>query len=329
MTDQLTLGHPKDLPTLIDPIGEVLHQLRLTGTFYCQAELTAPWGINIPPKNDAMSFLVVTEGSCVLRLEGEDPTTINRGDFVLMTGGTSRQLSSVTGGQFVDLAELPIQKLTDVFETLQYGAGGDVTRGIYGIVQFNHVTGQHLMEMLPPIFKIDTWGAEASLWLQSTLQFIAMEAKELRPGGETVVTRLADVIVIEAIRRWINTAPEANKGWLKGMRDSRIGAALLAIHRSPEQNWSLESLSKTAGMSRSAFAARFADIVGQPAMHYLINWRMRLARMELLETSDSILVISGRVGYNSEPAFSRAFKRVFNVSPQGIRQRKPNHSKHS
>lgn len=310
----------KHLPGQVDPIGEVLHQLRLMGTFYCQAELTAPWGINIPPGTDVMSFLVVTEGSCILRLEGNDPFTINRGDFVLMTGAALRQLSSGTDASVVELAELPIQKLTDVFETLQYGGGGDVTRAIYGIAQFNHVTGQHLMEMLPPIFKIDTWGDEAGLWLHSTLGFIAREAKELRPGGETVVTRLADVIVIEAIRRWINTAPEANNGWLKGMRDRRIGVALSAIHRSPAENWSLASLAKTAGMSRSAFAAYFTDIVGQPAMNYLMNWRMRLARMELIETSDSILEIAGRVGYNSEPAFSRAFKRVYKVSPQGMRR---------
>lgn len=323
MTDHPVVAEMEYLPGQVDSIGEVLHQLRLMGTFYCQAELTAPWGINIPPGSDVMSFLVVTEGSCILRIEGSDPFTINRGDFVLMTGAASRQLCSGTDAPIVELAELPIQKLTDVFETLHYGGGGDVTRAIYGIAQFNHVTGQQLMETLPPIFKIDTWGAEADLWLHSTLQFIAREAQELRPGGETVVTRLADVIVIEAIRRWINTAPEANNGWLKGMRDRRIGMALSAIHRSPAKNWSLASLAKTAGMSRSAFAARFSDIVGQPAMNYLTNWRMRLARMELLETPDSISEISSRVGYNSEPAFSRAFKRVYNVSPQGMRQSKP------
>lgn len=303
-----------------DPVGEILHQLRLSGVFYCQADLTAPWGIDIPAQDDVMAFLVITEGHCHLRIEGQSAISLDRGDLVLMATDAPRQIYSDPTATISALSDLPVQKINGVFELLRFGGGGETARALYGIVRLNHATGESLLEMLPTTFKIDTWDAGTSLWLQTTLQFIAQEAMTMRPGGDTVVTRLADVIVIEAIRRWINTAPEARNGWLRGIRDPRIGPALLAIHRAPAKDWTLQALAKTAGLSRSAFSARFTDIVGQPAMQYLATWRMRLARLELTETSKPIAVIAEDVGYKSEPAFSRAFKRIYKIPPQGARQ---------
>ena len=303
-----------------DPLGEILHLLKLTGTFYCQSELSAPWGFNIPELEGVMAFLVVTDGQCLLEVVGEEPLLVENGNLVLLTCGTKHRLRSDLNATSEDLASLPVRKITDAYETLQYGGGGDLTRAMYGIVRFDHAAGQRLMDLLPNVLKIDKWSEHSSDWLQSTLQFISREARELRPGGETVITRLADVVVIEAIRNWINTAPEANKGWLKGIRDNQIGRAIMAIHRTPAHDWSVETLAKTAGMSRSAFSARFTDLVGQSAIQYLTTWRMQLARTRLLETSQSLSTIADSLGYQSEPAFSRAFKRVFDVSPGRIRQ---------
>ena len=303
-----------------DPLGEILHLLKLTGTFYCQSRLSAPWGIEVPAFEDVMSFVMVTGGRAWLTAGSGDPLAVEQGDLVLLTGVCEHRLQSDPDAPVVGLDALPIRKITEIYETLDYGGGGDVTAVTYGIVRIDHAAGGMLMDLLPDVLKIDTWSGESGSWLQATLQFIAREARTLRPGGETVITRLADVVVIEAIRNWINTAPEADRGWLKGARDPQIGRAIVAIHRAPAQDWTVESLAREAGMSRSAFAARFTELIGQPAMRYLVWWRMQLARERLLRTSQSLAVIASDLGYRSEPSFCRAFKRVFGHPPGQVRR---------
>jgi AraC-like DNA-binding protein len=135
-----------------------------------------------------------------------------------------------------------------------------------------------------------------------------------------VITHLADILIIQAIRSWLDSAPDANQGWLAALRDKQIGRALSAIHRAPEKAWSVTSLAKEAGMSRSGFSARFTDLVGDSVMRYLTQWRMRLARSHLLDQSESLSLLAERVGYQSEAAFCRAFKREFGVSPGNVRK---------
>lgn len=265
---------------------------------------------------------MVTDGRCWLEVDDEEPLLVEKSDLVLLTCSSQHRLRSALDGLTESLAALPVCKVTEAYETLQYGGGGDITRAMYGIVRFDHAAGQGLMDLLPNVLKIDTWSEHSSAWLQSTLQLISRQAGELRPGGETVITRLADVVVIEAIRNWINTAPEEGKGRLKGVRDNQIGRAIMAMHRSPAHDWTVETLARTAGMSRSAFSARFTSLVGQSAMQYLTTWRMQLARTKLLETSQPLSTIAVNLGYQSEPAFSRAFKHIFHVSPGRIRQQK-------
>ncbi|MEJ2125151.1 MAG: AraC family transcriptional regulator [Alphaproteobacteria bacterium] len=303
-----------------DPLGEILHLLKLTGTFYCQASFTAPWGVEVPSFAGVMSFAVVTSGRCWLTVGSEAPFLIEQGNLVLMTSGAELNFRSDHDAPLMSLDELPIRKVTELYETLEYGGGGETTSIMYGIVRIDHAASGMLMNLLPDVLKIDTWNEEAGSWLQGTLQFIAREARELRPGGETVITRLADIVVIEVIRRWINTSPEADRGWLKAARDHQIGRTIIAIHRAPAHNWTVDSLAKIAGMSRSAFSARFTNLVGAPAMKYLTIWRMHLARAKLLETSQSIAAIAADLGYQSEPAFNRAFKRIFNEPPGQVRR---------
>ncbi|MCB1461437.1 MAG: AraC family transcriptional regulator [Nitratireductor sp.] len=304
-----------------DPLGEILHLLKLTGTFYCQSRLTAPWGIDIPAFPGLLTFAMVTGGRCWLNTGNGDPVPVEQGNLLVLTGGTEHSFLSEPGAQCKTLEELPIRRVSQIYETLEYGGGGPATNLIYGIVRIDHAASGMLMELLPDVLKIDTWNTGSSGWLQGTLQFIAREAEELRPGGETVITRLADIVVIEAIRNWINTPSQADKGWLRGVRDPQIGRALVAIHRAPAQDWTVASLADAARMSRSAFAARFTDFVGMSAMRYLAFWRMQLARERLQETSQSIATIAADLGYLSEPAFNRAFKRVFGEPPGGIRRR--------
>ena len=303
-----------------DPLGEILHLLKLTGTFYCQSRFTAPWGITIPGFPDVMSFAVVIGGRAWMKVGEDAPFEIQKGDLVLMTHGAPIKLYSDAEARLMELEELPIRKVTELYETVEYGGGGAECSIMYGLVRLDHASSPMLMALLPDVLKIDPWEEEAGSWLQGTLQFIAREARELRPGGETVITRLADVVVIEAIRRWLSRSADADRGWLKAARDPQVGRAIVAIHRDPAADWSVESLAQVAGMSRSAFAARFTGLVGTPAMQYLAQWRMNLARRILQETGQPIAAIAAELGYQSEPAFNRAFKRVFGTTPGQVRR---------
>ncbi|MEO0625009.1 MAG: AraC family transcriptional regulator [Pseudomonadota bacterium] len=303
-----------------DPLGEILHLLKLTGTFYCQSRLRAPWGVAIPGFPDLMSFTVVIGGRCWLTVGEGEPFPLEKCDLVLTTSGAPVSFRSDLDTPLKTLEELPIKKVTELYETLDYGGVGAETSLMYGLMRIDHAASGLLLALLPDVLKIDPWEEDAGGWLQGTLQFIAREARELRPGGETVITRLADVVVIEAIRRWLNSAPEADRGWLKAVRDPQIGRSIVAVHRAPSEPWTVESLARVAGMSRSAFSARFTSLVGTPAMQYLVTWRMHLARRQLLETELPIAAVAADIGYQSEPAFNRAFKRVFGLPPGQVRR---------
>lgn len=316
----------REIPDLTDPLGETLHLLRLNGTLYCRSELTAPWGIDMPPFEDYMMFHVVTAGHCWLEIPGEEPRLLQQGSLTLVPHGLGHTIRSHPTADITPLFDIPVEKVSDRYEVMRFGGdrgagshNGEVTHLTCGVVSFDHVVGQQLIAQLPKILQIDTWRDEEDSWLQSTLRFIAVEAKALRPGGETVITHLADILIIQAIRTWIDTAPEANQGWLAALRDKQVGRALAAIHRQPEKDWTVDSLAKEVGMSRSGFSARFTHLVGESAKHYLTHWRMQLARAQLRGTKDTLTILADRFGYQSEAAFCRAFKRVFGVSPGSIR----------
>jgi AraC-like DNA-binding protein len=308
-----------NIPDLTDPIGEALHLFRLNGTFYCRSELTAPWGVELPPFEGRMMFHVVTAGQCWLEVEGEEPHLLRQGSLVLIPHGLGHVVRSSREQETTPLFDIPVEQVSERYEIMRHGGDGELTHLTCGLVRFDHVAGQQLVALLPKVLQIDTWEEEEGGWLQSTLRFIVREARELRPGGETVITHLADILIIQAIRSWLDTAPDANQGWLAALRDKQIGRALTAIHRAPEKTWSVASLAKEAGMSRSGFSARFTQLVGDSALRYLTRWRMQLARTRLSESSTSLSELSVSLGYQSEAAFCRAFKREFGVSPGSYR----------
>jgi len=307
------------IPNLTDPLGETLHYLRLTGTLYSRAELTAPWGIALPPFEGCMMFHVVTSGHCWLAVDGDEPRLLRQGSLALVPHGNGHSIRRRPEDGTVPLFDIPVEQVSDRYEIMHYGGGGDLTQLTCGVVRFNHVAGRQLIALLPKVLQVDSWADDEGSWLQSTLRFIAHEARALRPGGETVITHLADILIIQAIRAWIDSAPEAERGWLAALRDVQVGKALAAIHREPEKAWTVASLASEVGMSRSGFSARFTTLVGESAMRYLTQWRMQLAHAQLQETSDSLSVLADRLGYQSEAAFCRAFKREFGVPPGSVR----------
>lgn len=308
------------LPPTKDPLGQALHLLRLTGTLYCRSTLTAPWGIAIPDLGDLMTFQLITEGQCWLTVAGQAPRFLRKGDLTLIPHGTPHSLSDDLRTPTTPLFDIPVEKLSDRYEVLRHGGGGAVTSAMYGVMRVDHVAAHRLIALLPKVMQIDSWDTEIDGWLTSTLHLIAREAASLRPGGETIITRLADIVVIQAIRAWIDRAPEARQGWLAALRDPHIGPALAAMQSQPAHDWTLVNLAVECGMSRSAFAARFAQLVGEPPMHYLTHWRMQLADMHLRQSGQSISQIADGLGYRSEAAFCRAFKRVHGHSPGQARR---------
>jgi AraC-like DNA-binding protein len=217
---------------------------------------------------------------------------------------------------------LDYEYASDRYAILQYGGGGAPTSIVCGTVRFGHPAARTLVALLPRTIVIDGAGSpppEAD-WMQSTLRLIAAEGQALRPGGEAVITRLSDILVIQAIRSWIARDPAGQTGWLGALQDPRIGRAMSLVHRDPAQAWSVASLARETAMSRSAFAARFTQLVGEPVMRYVTRWRMQVALDRLREDDVSVAELATRLGYESEAAFSRAFKRNVGISPGAARR---------
>jgi AraC-like DNA-binding protein len=203
---------------------------------------------------------------------------------------------------------------------IRHGGGGAPTTLICGAVRFDHPVAHHLVRLLPRVINVDIWSSPEAEWIQSTLRFLAAEAQALRTGGETIITRLADILVIQAIRSWLARDPAAQTGWLGALRDRQIGRAIALIHREPTRQWTVASLAGEVAMSRSAFSARFTELVGESAIQYATRWKMQAATSWLKEEDQSLAQVASRLGYESEAAFSRAFKRIMGVSPGALRR---------
>jgi AraC-like DNA-binding protein len=306
----------------VDPLGEALHFLRMSGTFYARSEFSAPWGLELPPFPGTLMFHVVTAGRCWLEVPGAEPQTLQAGDLALVPHGRGHLLVSEPGAPAAKLFDLPRETVSERYEILRHGGGGEHTSLVCGAVRFEHPAAHHLVKLLPSVIRVEAGRSSHLEWTEATLRFMAAEARELRPGGETVITRLADILVIQAIRSWLDQDPAARTGWLGALQDRQIGRAVALIHRQPERPWTVAALAAEVAMSRSAFAARFTERVGEPAMRYVARWRMHMAASWLRDDDAPLAHVASRLGYQSEAAFSRAFKRFVGVPP-GAARRQP------
>jgi AraC-like DNA-binding protein len=232
-------------------------------------------------------------------------------------------LRSEPGVETPGVLELEREEVSDRYEILRHGGGGAPTTLICGAVRFDHPAARNLVDILPPLLHVEAASSPELEWMQSTLRLMAAEAKELRPGGEAIITRLGDILVVQAIRSWIETDPASKSGWLGALQDRQIGRAISLIHRDPARDWTVASLADELAMSRSAFAARFTELVDEPAMQYVTRWRMQVAVNALREEGATVAELAGRLGYRSEAAFARAFKRVIGVPPGAVKREHP------
>jgi AraC-like DNA-binding protein len=304
----------------IDPLGEALHFLRIDGVFYSQCEFAGAWGLSLPAMENCLIFHAVTSGTCQLEVAQMPSCTLRAGDFVLVPHGQGHTMRSHSGVPAIPLFDLPRQPISARFELIRHGYGEPGARMVCGAVRFDHPAGRQLVSLLPSLIHLDSINTPAD-WMSDVLRFMAAEAKTLRPGGEAIVTRLADILVIQAIRAWIATQAPAGVGWLHALRDRQIGRALMLIHKHPERPWTLIELAAEVAMSRSAFTERFTNLVGVSAMQYVTQWRMHTAYSMLSELNVSVSELSSKLGYQSEAAFNRTFKRVLGTTP-GVVKRK-------
>jgi AraC-like DNA-binding protein len=310
-----------------DPLGEALHVLRMSGTFYVRSELTAPWRLALPPDVGSLWFHVINAGGGWLEVDGVEPRYMGPGDFALVPHGEGHVIRSEAGAPAPRVEALPHDYASDRYAVLRHGGGGAATSIVCGTVRFGHPAARNLVALLPKIIVVEAPATPVAPpeieWMQSTLRLIAAEASALRPGGEAVITRLSDILVIQAIRAWIARDPAAQTGWLGALQDPRIGRAMSLVHRDPARPWSVALLARETAMSRSAFAARFTELVGEPVMRYVTRWRMHVALDWMQHDNVAVAELAARLGYDSEAAFSRAFKRTVGLTPGAARRSQP------
>lgn len=301
-------------------LADVLRQLHVSSVFCCPSVLTEPWGLSLPPVEGCLWFHVVTSGRATVEVVPGEARTVAAGDLVLVPHGTGHRAWGAEPAPTPSVLDLPHEYLSERYGVLHHGGGGARTDVVCGGVRFERTTARHLLDALPTTIHLEGARVPRSGWLRATLDLMADETSTVRPGSDAVVSRLCDILVIQAIRAWIDHDPGARSGWLGALRDDHVGAAIVAVHHDPRRRWTVGALAAEAAMSRSAFAARFTELVGEPAMQYVARWRMHHAA-ELLAADGEVSVgeAGRRVGYDSEAAFSRAFTRVLGAPPSTIR----------
>jgi AraC-like DNA-binding protein len=315
---------PPALPaTRPDPLGQALYALRMNGTFYCRSELTEPWGLAMPPFEGCLWFHVVTSGVCTLEVGGAPPQRLAPGDFALVPHGQGHRLYTAPDVPCPAVDTLPQEMPSERYSLLRHGGGGAATTLVCGVVAFDTSRAGDLLALLPEIIHIDASSLAHWEWMPSMLRFMGDEAKALRPGGETLITRLSDILVIQAIRLWLERDPGARTGWIGALQDPQIGHAILLVHHEPARDWSVASLAAEVAMSRSAFTARFTQLVGESPMAHVRRVQMQVALAHLRDRTSTVGKLADRFGYQSEAAFRRAFKRILGVAPGAVRRGPP------
>jgi AraC family transcriptional regulator, alkane utilization regulator len=329
-------GTPESATSLMDALSEVLRAVRLSGAVYLNGEFSAPWCMEgradaalcagfLPHSRRVVSYHLITEGSCWARLADDAGSALrlSAGEIVVVPQGESHILGSALDLP-PDLSDPLVAEQLDATPgevmRLLIGGGGEKTRMVCGFLACDEVLSNPLLASLPRIFKVDVRNGSGTAWLESSLRFAAEEAAVSRAGGATVLAKLSELLFVEAVRRCIATLPDDQKNWLAGLRDRFVGRALSLLHAQPAHAWTVDELARKVGLSRSAFAQRFGDYLGQPPMQYLARWRLQLAAQQLRDGKKSLADVADLVGYDSEAAFNRAFKREFGMPPASWRR---------
>jgi len=321
----------------MDALSGVLKSVRLEGAVYLNAEFTAPWCIRgryglerakarLPKADHVVFFHFLTQGVARIRLaQGGDELAVAAGDLVLFPHDDLQLMGSDLHIAPVETASLSAEAIsTDPeFIQLRHGGGGAVTRFVCGYLGCSRTVCRPLLEALPRLASIPMGDGEALALLRDLLRVGVRESLAPLPGAEPMLAKLAELMFIEALRRYATSLPPDRKGWLAGVRDAHVGRALALLHGDPGRTWTVDELARKVALSRSALAERFASLVGEPPMQYLMRWRLAVAARRLRSSREAVARVAERSGYESEAAFSRAFKREFGMPPAAWRKAAP------
>jgi AraC-like DNA-binding protein len=330
------IGPPEDMPETpyrgrkagMDALSDVLRVAHMTGGVFLHADFFAPWCMsarvspehcapNLGPASHLILYHYVVEGDFRIRVEGGDgeDLVIGTGEVVLLPRndlhlmGSDLNLPPVAGS---DIIRPPND---GGLSSIHHGGEGGRTRMICGFLGCASAEGNPVISTLPSLLKLNVERGGAAEWIRSTFQYAAEEVSSGRPGSETVLAKLSELLFVEAVRRYAETLPDGQTGWLAGLREPFVARALALLHCELTRRWTVDDLGREVGLSRSALADRFIRLIGVPPMHYLASWRMQVASQKLRNTNASLARVAETVGYDSEAAFSRAFKKAFGAAP--------------
>lgn len=314
----------------MDVLSEVLRAVRLEGALFFNGEFSAPWCLSTQPGSIApylsphngqlIIYHFVTEGRAYAHLNGGRREELSAGDVVVFPHGDQHFLGH-GAAEPVDSAKTFGRNLSEGLKLARFGGGGEVTRFVCGFMVCEPRLGQVLLAGLPPMFKVRVVADATEEWLEHSIRFSVGDLNGSSPAGsELIRAKLAELLFVETLRRYLNQLPLDATGWLAGVRDTAVGHALALLHNDPSRAWTIADLARQVGLSRSRLAQRFRHFVGESPMTYLARWRLRLGA-EILQTSDnSVAQVAAAVGYGSEASFNRAFKREFASPPATFRQ---------
>jgi AraC-like DNA-binding protein len=315
-----------------DPLSDLLKTVRLTGAVFFEIAGQGPWAIASPSRelilprilpgaDHLIAYHVVTEGRCFATPAGGQSIALEAGEVVVFTHGQSHFMSSGpdmrANPPTADVLEVAAAGATPF--CFNYGDGAPTTKLVCGYLACDARPFNPLLENLPPLIKAGDPRNNGAGWIGEFIRFAVTESAEKHAGSESVLTKMSELMFIDVVRRYLEALPPEQGGWLAGLRDPFIGRALSLMHGKPARAWTIDDLAKEVGLSRSVLAERFTALVGVPPIQYLAKWRMQIASELLTGSNATIANIAAKVGYESEAAFSRAFKKLVGQPPSAWR----------
>ena len=319
----------------MDALSAALSSVRMTGAIFADAICSAPWGFAVPaidaleqvvhmlaPGTErVVGYHLVTEGKALVGLEASEDVALTAGDIVIIPHGDPHRVTNGTPSKLIDTSPALAKWLAGDVSSMELGGGGERTHFVCGYFGCERHAARLFLAGLPSLIKINLRTDAAGRWLENSIRHLLDEAKSRRPGGAVVLSKMAEAFFIETLRRYMQQLPLEQRGWLAGARDPVVGAALALLHRQPCHSWTVSELAAEIGASRSLVAERFVLFLGEPPLTYLVRWRLQLAARLLQTTQKTILQVAVDVGYESEAAFNRAFRREFGLPPAQYRRK--------
>lgn len=308
----------------MDLLSDILSRLQLSGTLYFRTSFTSPWSVGVPEYENVSRFHFALKGRCLVRVEPDKPPVfLEQGDLIIITRGAAHTLfcDPKTENQAIMLDKVVEDSGFTGIGALVYGDYGTdhETQLVCGHFAFNEKAHHPLIDALPSHILIKNYGEASGIWLEHTLKVIGAEIGKQHLGSDLIALKMSEIIFAQALRNYLESEGQ-DKPVLAGFTDPQIARALVEIHKAPGNQWSLEGLSDIAGMSRTAFATRFSQCVAMTPLSYITYWRMQIAREQLASSDLPIIDIAEEVGYRSEAAFSRVFKKHHAEAPATYRR---------